>query len=51
MIRKQDFACVVNSVIGLNENNFDLAIKSVKMINNNYLSQFYDFVDDSTGQI
>ena len=51
MIRKQDFAHVVNSAIHLEENNFDLAVKSIKMISNNYLSQFMDFVEMPTGQI
>ena len=51
MFRKQDYSHVVNSIILLNENKFDLAVNSIKMIDNNYLIQLTEFIDTPTGQI
>jgi len=47
LTRTSDYSNLVNSIILLKENKFDLAVKSYTIISNNYLSQFYEFIDNT----
>lgn len=47
LTRSHDYSSIINSVILLNENKFDLASKEIKMLSDNYLYQFYDFIDST----
>jgi hypothetical protein len=51
-MRIHDYSGIINSSILLKENKFDLASKEIKLLNNNYLDQFYEFLDsDKSGPI
>ena len=43
LTRTSDYSAVLNSCMLLKENKFDLALKSYKIVSNNYLSQFNEF--------
>ena len=43
--RTHDYASVLNASIMMRENKFDLAAASVRLISDNYLREFYDFLD------
>ena len=43
LTRTSDYSAVLNSYMLLKENKFDLALKSYRIISNNYLGQFNDF--------
>ena len=47
LTRTSDYSNILNSVMLLKEKKFDLAVKSYTLIFNNYLSQFYDFIDNT----
>ena len=52
LTRIHDLPHITNTVILLKENKFDLASNEVKLLNNNYLEQFYEFLDsDKSGPI
>jgi hypothetical protein len=43
---------ILNASIMIKENKFDIAINFVKLISDNYLQEFYDFLDSTkSGQI
>ena len=44
-MRVHDYSAIINSTILLKENKFDLASKEVKLLSDNYLHQFYEFLD------
>jgi hypothetical protein len=46
-MRIHDYSNIINSSILLKENKIDLALKEIKLLNNNYLDQFYDFINSS----
>jgi hypothetical protein len=46
-MRIHDYSSIVNSTILLKENKFDLASKEITLLNDNYLDQFYDFMNSS----
>lgn len=45
LTRVHDYSTLINSTILLKENKVDLASKEITLLNNNYLSEFYDFLD------
>ena len=47
LTRVSDYSNVLNSIMLLKENKFDLAVKSYKIISNNYLVQFKEFISNS----
>ncbi len=47
LMRVHDYSHIINSSMLLKENKFDLAKDSFTLISNNYLDQFYDFLDSS----
>ena len=47
LIRIHDYSNIINSSVLLKENKIDLALKEIKLLNNNYLDQFYDFINSS----
>ena len=52
LMRIHDYSGIVNSVILLKENKVDLALKEIKLLNNNYLDHFYEFINsDESGPI
>jgi len=46
-MRIHDYSGIINSKILLEENKFDLASKEITLLNNNYLGEFYEFLDSS----
>ena len=55
-MRIHDYSNIINSSIllkenkidlSLKENKIDLSLKEIKLLNNNYLDQFYDFINSS----
>jgi hypothetical protein len=44
LVRVQDYSSIINTKIMILENKFDLSVKNLKIISDNYLSQFYDFL-------
>jgi len=46
-MRIHDYPSIINSALLLKENKFDLASKEITLLNNNYLGEFYDFLDSS----
>lgn len=52
LMRVRDYSSIINSVILLKENKFDLAAKEITLTNNNYLDEFYDFLySNKSGRI
>ena len=51
MIKRKDYSYLMNAIIQLEENKFDLAKNSFKLMSDDYLNQFYNFIHSSTGQI
>ena len=47
LMRTHDYSSIINSNILLRENKFDLASKEITLLNDNYLDQFYDFINFS----
>lgn len=47
LTRIHDYSNIINSIILLKENKFDLATENIKLLTNNYLHQFYDFLNSS----
>lgn len=45
LVRINDYSSVLNAYTLLLENKFDLAVNFTKLISDNYLKQFYDFLD------
>ena len=47
-----DYSSIINAVIFLKEKKFDFAYENIKLLNDNYLQQFYEFLeDDKSGPI
>ena len=45
LIRIHDYFNIINSKILLEENKVDLASKEIRLLSNNYLGEFYEFLD------
>jgi len=45
LMRSSDYASVLNASIMMRENKFDFAADSIRLISDNYLREFYDFLD------
>lgn len=45
LVRIQDYSNIVNAKMMILENKFDFAVNSIRLISDNYLSQFYEFLN------
>lgn len=45
LTRTHDYASILNASIMMREDTFDFAANSIKLISDNYLREFYDFLD------
>ena len=52
LIRIHDYSSILNASIMMREDKFDFAANSIKLVSDNYLFQFYEFLDPtSSGRI